>query len=97
MAKGYWIVHIDVHDAEAYKKYVAVAPAAISAFGGVYLARGGAFETKEGGEIGPRHVVIEFPTYKAALDCYSSPAYQSALKLRQAASNGRFVITEGLA
>ena len=42
-----------------------------------------------------RNVVIEFPSYQAALDCYKSPEYQEAIKLRQSVSTGDFVIIEG--
>jgi uncharacterized protein (DUF1330 family) len=97
MAKGYWMVHINVHDIDTYKKYAELAPPAIFAFEGKYLARGGTHETMEGDELGPRHVVVEFPSYEAALDCYRSDAYQAALKIRKSASTGRLVITQGVA
>jgi uncharacterized protein (DUF1330 family) len=97
MAKGYWIVHIEVHDPETYKKYAELAGPAVFAFDGKYLARGGAHETMEGEELGPRHVVVEFPSYQVALDCYRSDQYQTALKIRKSASKGRLVISEGVA
>ncbi|MGA9177298.1 MAG: DUF1330 domain-containing protein [Desulfobacterales bacterium] len=39
--------------------------------------------------------MIEFPTYQAALDCYKSPEYQEALKLRLQVSTVDLVIIEG--
>jgi uncharacterized protein (DUF1330 family) len=39
--------------------------------------------------------VIEFPTYEAALECYRSPEYQEALKLRLTVSTIDLVIVEG--
>ena len=42
-----------------------------------------------------RNVVIEFPSYQAALDCYRSAAYQDAMKLRLPVSTGDLVIIEG--
>ncbi|MEM8851833.1 MAG: DUF1330 domain-containing protein, partial [Pseudomonadota bacterium] len=59
-----------------------------------FLVRGGARETKEG-EAKPRSVVIEFPSYRAALDCYDSLGYQAAIKLRQGISESDLVIAEG--
>lgn len=95
-AKGYWIVHIDVTDPEAYKAYVAANGPALAAFGGRFLTRGGNSESKEGA-LRARHVVLEFPSYKAARECYDSPLYQQALKLRADASAGDLVIVEGYA
>jgi uncharacterized protein (DUF1330 family) len=40
-------------------------------------------------------VVIEFPSYAAALACYDSPAYQAAKALRDPVSTGDLVIVEG--
>ena len=42
-----------------------------------------------------RNAVIEFPTYQAALDCWKSPEYQEAIKLRQAVSTADLIIIEG--
>ena len=71
MAKGYWIGHIDVQNAEAYKNYVAANGVAFAKFGGRFLVRGGRFETVEG-KTRSRNVVIEFPSYEAARACWSS-------------------------
>ena len=42
-----------------------------------------------------RNVVIEFPSYQAAIDCWQSPEYQQAMKLRLPVSTGDLVIIEG--
>jgi uncharacterized protein (DUF1330 family) len=94
MAKGYWIVHVDVRDAERYKDYVAANAAAFAKFGARFLARGGRYENPEGSSRG-RNVVIEFPSHEAAIACWHSPEYQSALKLRQPVSTADLVIVEG--
>lgn len=94
MAKGYWIVHADVHDTERYKDYIAANAAAFAAHGARFLARGGRFENPEG-ITRARNVVIEFPSYQAAVACWHSPEYQAALRLRQPVSTADLVIVEG--
>jgi uncharacterized protein (DUF1330 family) len=94
MAKGYWIAQIDVHDMEAYKPYQAAAGAALAKFGGRYVIRGGTHEVVEG--VGrSRVVVIEFPSYQAALDCYGSAEYREAMPGRTDLAESDFVIVEG--
>ncbi len=41
MAKGYWIAHVDVHDDEGYKPYVAANGTIFKKFGGRFVVRGG--------------------------------------------------------
>jgi len=94
MPKGYWIVRVDVSDQEQYKSYVAANAAPLKKFGARFLVRGGAFENPEGSSRA-RNVVIEFPSYQAAIDCWHSPGYQEALKLRTSASTADVVIIGG--
>jgi len=39
--------------------------------------------------------VIEFPSYQAEFDCWKSPEYQQAIKLRQPVATLDLVIIEG--
>ncbi len=94
MPKGYWIAHVDVRDAEQYKAYVAANAKPLAEFGGRFLVRAGRFENAEG-SARSRNVVIEFPSYQAAQDCWDSPGYQAAIKLRQPVSVADIVIVEG--
>ena len=94
MAKGYWIARVDVADAEVYKAYVAANAAPIAKFGGRFLVRGGRFENPEGGSR-TRNVVLEFPSYQAALDCYRSPEYAAAIRIRLPVSTVDMVVIEG--
>jgi uncharacterized protein (DUF1330 family) len=94
MPKGYWIARMDVTDPDAYRQYVAANGAAFAKFGGRFLVRGGKFEAMEGASR-QRNVVIEFPTYEAALACWTSPEYKKAHKLRVNASMGELIIIEG--
>ena len=94
MAKGYWIVRLDVTDPEAYKSYVASNAPAFKKYGARFLVRGGAFEAVEGTSRA-RNVVIEFNDRATALACYNSPEYAGPLKARQAAAQADIVIVEG--
>ncbi len=94
MAKGYWVVAVDVSDPERYKEYVAANKAPLHRYGAKFLTRGGPSEQVEG-KMRKRAVVIEFPSYQAALDCYRSAEYQAAIKLREKASAADFVVLEG--
>ena len=67
MAKGYWIGRVDVSDSDGYKAYVAANAEAFRKYGARFIVRGGTFETVEG-ESRSRHVVLEFPSYAAALE-----------------------------
>lgn len=94
MVKGYWIVHVSVTDTDAYKDYVAANAAAFARFGGHFLVRAGR-DTVAEGALRERHVVIEFPSYEAALACYESPEYSKAKGIRDDASQSDLVIVEG--
>jgi len=94
MARGYWIASVDVHDPEAYGRYVAANAVAIAKFGARFLVRGGESRLQEG-SVRSRSVVLEFPSYQDALDCYDSPEYQEAKALRLPHSDGDLVIVEG--
>lgn len=94
MARGYWIGRVDVTDADAYKRYVAANAVAFSKYGARFLVRGGAFEAVEG-KARARNVVIEFPSYEAAIDCYRSPEYAGALAIRRDAGIADILVIEG--
>ncbi|HSF96842.1 MAG TPA: DUF1330 domain-containing protein [Thermohalobaculum sp.] len=94
MAKGYWIGRVDVTDPEAYKKYVAANAAAFAKYRARFLIRGGAFKSVEGGARA-RNVVIEFPSYEAAIECYRSPEYAEAMAHRVDAGVADILIIEG--
>ena len=96
MAKGYWIARVDVHDPEAYKKYVAGNAVAFAKYGAKFLVRGGQFENPEGASR-TRNVVIEFEGYDQAKACYHSDEYQAVIGYRteNGVSEGDVVIIEG--
>jgi uncharacterized protein (DUF1330 family) len=94
MAKGYWIGRVDVADPEGYKAYVAANAEPFRKYGAKFLVRGGTFEAKEGTSRS-RNVVLEFPSYQAALACYQSPEYQRAIALRTPYSDADIIVIEG--
>ena len=93
---AYLIARITVTDPEQYEKYKADAPAAIAAYGGRYLTRGGPMETLEGEEETHRMVLLEFPSMDKAREFYNSPEYTAAKDKRKGAATGQFLLLEGL-
>jgi uncharacterized protein (DUF1330 family) len=94
MPKGYWIVRVDITDPEQYKQYMAANAEPFKKFGARFLVRGGRFENPEGSSR-TRNAVIEFPSYEAALECWKSPEYQRAIKLREPVSTMDLIVIEG--
>lgn len=93
MATALWIANVEVLDAEAYGNYAKAAGPAISAHGGVFLARGGRHVQLEGRDRA-RNVVARFPSVEAAVACYQSPEYQAALDHARNASVRDLVVVE---
>ncbi|MEC9347381.1 MAG: DUF1330 domain-containing protein [Pseudomonadota bacterium] len=93
---AYVIARVDVTDPAKYEKYKALAPAAIAAHGGEYLARGGKVVTLEGPEETLRVVILRFPSLEKAQAFYDSPEYQAAKFEREGAAVGNFIAVEGL-
>ncbi len=94
MKKGYWIVHVDITDQEQFRQYAVANAVAFQKYGARFLARAGQYTVMEG-TTRSRNTIVEFPSYQAALDCWNSPEYQAALRLRQSASSFDLVVVEG--
>ncbi len=94
MSKGYWVANVDISNPDEYKKYVAANAVAFHKYGAKFLTRGGKSEMVEG-KLRSRVVLIEFPSFEAALACYHSPEYAAAKKLREGASVADIVVLEG--
>ena len=94
MPKGYWVGHVDIDDPETYEKYKAANAEPFAEYGARFLVRGGEQVVKEGATRS-RTVVIEFPSYDAALACYESPTYTAAKALRDPISTGDILIVQG--
>jgi len=94
MAKGYWIAMVDVKNGDEYKKYAMGLQPILKKFGATYVARAGKTEAVEG-KTKPRVVVIEFPSYQAAVDCYGDADYKKIIPLRKSNAEADLIITEG--
>ena len=87
MAKGYWVVSVDVSDPEGYKLYIAENAKAFSKYGARFLATGRKSEIVEG-KGRARVIIIEFKDYATAIECYRSPEYAKAIDIRK--GQGRY-------
>ena len=94
MPKGYVIAHADVTNPDQWAKYAALTKIALDKFGGVPIVRGGQCEIVEGNGT-KRNVVLEFPSYEAALGYARSAEYATAKIERQGAGTLDMTIVEG--
>lgn len=94
MAKGYWIVSVDVCNPESYKMYIAENRGAFRKYGARFLIRGGKSEVVEG-KGRSRIVVIEFKDYATARECYHSPEYAKAIEIRKGSAVADIIIADG--
>lgn len=81
---AYWLARSHITDPVEYKKYTDRVPGIIKQYGGTVLARGGKYQIMEGPDTFKRFVVIEFPTFEAAVACFESPEYVEAAAFRRA-------------
>lgn len=94
MPKGYIIGHITVKNPEAYKEYVERDTPILLGLGGSFIIRGGQSEVLEGESL-ERHVVIEFPSYEAALAAFNDPEYQEVAEIRRRNAESTIIVVEG--
>ena len=80
---AYLIVRADVKDMGQYREYTKVTPEIVARYGGQFIVRGGNTLTLEGPDETRRIVVIEFPSFEKAVECYRSPEYTAAKKIRE--------------
>ena len=92
---AYWIVRVNVLDADKLQAYAPLAAATVEAYGGLYLARGGACETTEGSKYA-RNVIVRWPDMDTAHKAYHSPDYKHARDVLGDGADRLFVIVEGL-
>jgi uncharacterized protein (DUF1330 family) len=92
---AYVIVDIDVYDPIGYEEYKKLAPAAVSLYGGKYIARGGRTEVLEGNWLPNRLVILEFESIGQAKKWLNSVEYSEAREMRHGTAKSNMVVIEG--
>jgi uncharacterized protein (DUF1330 family) len=93
---AYVIADVEVLDATGYEEYRQKVPATITAYGGRYLARGGATEVLEGSWSPKRCVILEFPDMERFRAWWDSAEYVPLRRLRERTTRSHLVVTQGL-
>ena len=93
---AYIFASVEITDPAAYEEYRRRVPAIIAAYGGRYLARGGAVERLEGKAAVNRLVIVEFPDMVQLRAFYNSAEYQPLLAIRQRAARSNLLAIEGV-
>jgi uncharacterized protein (DUF1330 family) len=96
MMSAYWIAHVNINDVQQYQNYIDLAPLAFNKYQAKFIARGENATSLEGEKF-TKHVVIEFPDYQTALDCYHSEEYQLAKEQRENVAKAMITIVDGMA
>jgi uncharacterized protein (DUF1330 family) len=87
---------VEITDPAAYEDYRRRVPAIIAAYGGRYLARGGAVERLEGDAPLNRLVILEFSDIAQLKAFYNSAEYQPLLAIRKRAARSSLLAIEGV-
>lgn len=93
---AYVMVDVKVTNLEIYEEYKQLAPAAIAAFGGEYLARGGAVDVFEGNRTPNRTVILKFESMAKARAWVDSDEYRQARMKRHKAAVTHMTVVEGV-
>ena len=93
---AYVIVDVKVTDPEAYETYKKLAPVTIEAFGGEYLARGGAVDVFEGNRTPNRTVILRFESMAKARAWVDSEEYREARMVRHKSAVSHMMVVEGV-
>lgn len=93
---AYVINDMEITDPQRFEEYKRLSPPTVAAYGGRFLARGGAISPLEGDWQPRRLVMLEFPSVDQAQAWLNSPEYAPARRLRQLSARSRMVVIEGL-
>ena len=93
---AYILVDVDIHNPEIYESYKQQAVPIVKAFGGEYIARGGALDVVQDELWSPtRIVLLKFPSMARAKAFIDGPEYAPVKQMRMDNSKGTLVIVEG--
>ena len=93
---AYFIAKSEVTDPEKFARYREMVPSTLAPFGGRFIVRGGKVEALEGDWTPPRLVILQFDSAEQAKKWWASEEYAEAKALRQACSNGKLSLVEGV-
>ena len=93
---AYIVVDVDIHNPEIYEEYKQQVVPIVTAFGGEYIARGGALDVVQDDLWRPtRMVILKFPSVAQARAFVDSSEYAPVKQMRLDNSTGTLVIVEG--
>jgi uncharacterized protein (DUF1330 family) len=93
---AYVIAEVSITDPDLFAEYRKLVPPTLEKYGGRFVVRGGAVDTKEGGWTPSRIVVIEFPSMDQARKWYHSAEYSGPLAMRLKAASTKLILVEGV-
>ena len=93
---AYVIVEISITDPNEYEDYKKLTPAAIAAYDGRFVVRGGQTVSLEGNWQPERIVVLEFPSVARAKEWWNSDEYSKAKEIRQRTAHTKMIVVEGV-
>lgn len=93
---AYVLVDIDIFDQPTYDANNLGGIDTVSAYGGRYLARGGAIEALEGDWLPKRLVILEFPSMEIARKWLDSTEYAPSRRLRHQVANTNMLLVQGI-
>ena len=96
LMSAYVVIEIVVKNPEGYEEYKVLAPPAIAAYGGKYIARGGRSENLEGSWQPNRIVILEFESIEKAKQWLDSEEYKEAKALRHKYASSNAIVVEGV-
>ena len=93
---AYILVDNRIIDQEDFNEYIEKIPQLVAAYGGRFLARGGAIQVVEGDYTPERVVVIEFDSFDQAVTFVNSPEYAELSAIRNRSTKTSTIIVDGV-
>jgi uncharacterized protein (DUF1330 family) len=93
---AYVIADVEVTDPVGFEEYRSAVSPLIAAYGGSYVARGGAVDALEGDWAPKRLTILKFDSVAQAKAWYESPEYRPLRDLRKKTTKSKLLLVEGL-